>query len=205
MCENIHSRNITGKKMAEFVSYKNHFLIAAPNMKDPTFEGTVVYICEHTKSGAMGLVINRPIHLSVESLLERIGIENKNPALKDCYLYDGGPVQVERGFVLHTASRKYHSTMQVTEGIYLSTSRDVLEAVAVNEDAPEKFLLSLGYSGWSDGQLESELAVSGWLIAPADESIIFDTPVDERYEKALKLLGIDLSTLEAWGNEAGHA
>lgn len=191
--------------MAEFISYKNHFLIAAPNMKDPTFEGTVVYICEHTKSGAMGIVINRSIHLSVESLLERIGIENKNSALKDIYLYDGGPVQVERGFVLHSANRKYHSTMQVTDRIYLSTSRDVLEAVAIGEDAPEKFLLSLGYSGWSEGQLEAELAVSGWLIAPADESIIFDTPENLRYEKALKLIGIDPSTLEAWGNEAGYA
>ena len=191
--------------MAEFISYKNHFLIAAPNMKDPTFEGTVVYICEHTKSGAMGIVINRSIHLSVESLLERIGIENKNSALKDIYLYDGGPVQVERGFVLHSANRKYHSTMQVTDRIYLSTSREVLEAVAIGEDAPEKFLLSLGYSGWSEGQLEAELAVSGWLIAPADESIIFDTPENLRYEKALKLIGIDPSTLEAWGNEAGHA
>lgn len=205
MCENIRLSNIVDEMMAEFVSYKNHFLIAAPNMKDPTFEGTVVYICEHTKSGAMGIVINRPIHLSVESLLERIGIENKNPALKDCYLYDGGPVQVERGFVLHTANKKYHSTMQVTDRIYLSTSRDVLEAVAIGEDAPEKFLLSLGYSGWSEGQLEAELAVSGWLIAPADESIIFDTPENLRYEKALKLIGIDPSTLEAWGNEAGHA
>ena len=153
----------------------------------------------------MGIVINRSIHLSVESLLERIGIENKNSALKDIYLYDGGPVQVERGFVLHSANKKYHSTMQVTDRIYLSTSRDVLEAVAIGEDAPEKFLLSLGYSGWSEGQLEAELAVSGWLIAPADESIIFDTPENLRYEKALKLIGIDLSTLEAWGNEAGHA
>ena len=191
--------------MAEFVSYKNHFLIAAPNMKDPTFEGSVVYICEHTPSGAMGIVINRSIRLSVDSLLKRIGIENKNPALKDIYLYDGGPVQVERGFVLHTANRKYQSTMPVTDRVYLSTSKDVLQAVGEAKDAPEKFLVSLGYSGWSQGQLEDELAVSGWLIAPADESILFDTPDEERYEKALKLLGIDLSALEAWGEDAGHA
>lgn len=191
--------------MPGFVSYKNHFLIAAPNMKDPTFEGAVVYICEHTKNGAMGIVINRSIRLSVDSLLKRIGIENKNPALEEAYLYDGGPVQVERGFVLHSANRKYNSTMQITDSIYLSTSRDVLEAVGEGKDAPEKFLVSLGYSGWSEGQLETELAVSGWLIAPADESIIFDTPDQERYEKALKLLGIDSSTLEAWGEDAGHA
>lgn len=191
--------------MPGFVSYKNHFLIAAPNMKDPTFEGTVVYICEHAKSGAMGIVINRSIRLSVDSLLKRIGIENKNPALEEAYLYDGGPVQVERGFVLHSANRKYNSTMQITDSIYLSTSRDVLEAVGEGKDAPEKFLVSLGYSGWSEGQLEAELAVSGWLIAPADESIIFDTPDQERYEKALKLLGIDSSTLEACGEDAGHA
>lgn len=192
--------------MAEFVSYKNHFLIAAPNMKDPTFAQTVVYICEHTKSGAMGLVINRPIHLSVESLLTRIGIENKNPALKDVYLFDGGPVQVERGFVLHSANKKYHSTMTVTDQISLSTSRDILEEIgSAQADAPEHFLLSLGYSGWSEGQLEAELSVSGWLVAPADDSIIFDTPVEERYEKALSLLGINSATLEAWGEDAGHA
>lgn len=205
MCKNIQPSKDEGLTMADFVSYKNHLLIAAPNMKDPTFEGTVVYICEHTKNGAMGIVINRPIHLSVESLLDRIGIENKNPELKNNYLYDGGPVQVERGFVLHTAHKKYSSTMQVTERIFLSTSKDVLEALGANEDAPGKFLLSLGYSGWSAGQLEDELAVSGWLIAPVDESIIFDTPVEERYEKALKLLGIDSVALEAWGDEAGHA
>lgn len=192
--------------MAEFVSYKNHFLIAAPNMKDPTFAQTVVYICEHTKSGAMGLVINRPIHLSVESLLTRIGIENKNPALKDVYLFDGGPVQVERGFVLHSANKKHHSTMTVTDRISLSTSRDILEEIgSAQADAPEHFLLSLGYSGWSEGQLEAELSVSGWLVAPADDSIIFDTPVEERYEKALSLLGINSATLEAWGEDAGHA
>ena len=194
------------RTMAEFVSYKNHFLIAAPNMKDPTFAQTVVYICEHTKSGAMGLVINRSIHLSVESLLTRIGIENKNPALKDVYLFDGGPVQVERGFVLHSANKKYHSTMTVTERISLSTSRDILEEIgSAQTDAPEHFLLSLGYSGWSEGQLETELSVSGWLVAPADESIIFNTPVEERYEKALSLLGINSVTLEAWGEDAGHA
>lgn len=194
------------RTMAEFVSYKNHFLIAAPNMKDPTFAQTVVYICEHTKSGAMGLVINRPIHLSVESLLTRIGIENKNPALKDVYLFDGGPVQVERGFVLHSANKKYHSTMTVTDQISLSTSRDILEEIgSAQADAPEHFLLSLGYSGWSEGQLEAELSVSGWLVAPADDSIIFDTPVEERYEKALSLLGINSATLEAWGEDAGHA
>ncbi len=191
--------------MSNFVSYKNYFLIAAPNMKDPTFAGTVVYICEHTKSGAMGIVVNRSIHLSVDSLLQRIGIKNKNPSLQNIFLYDGGPVQVERGFVLHSANKKYHSTMQVTERIYLSTSRDVLEAVGEGNDAPEKFLISLGYSGWSEGQLEAELAVSGWLIAPADEGIIFDTPVQDRYEKALGLLGIDSSTFEAWGEDAGHA
>ena len=129
--------------MAEFVSYKNHFLIAAPNMKDPTFAQTVVYICEHTKSGAMGLVINRPIHLSVESLLTRIGIENKNPALKDVYLFDGGPVQVERGFVLHSANKKYHSTMTVTDRISLSTSRTTTSSLSPIEVNSEGCLIFL--------------------------------------------------------------
>ena len=116
--------------MSDFVSYKDHFLVAAPNMKDPVFSKTVIYLCSHTPEGAMGIVINRGVALSVASLLERVGIDSQNDELHEMMLFDGGPVQVERGFVLHTPKNKYHSSVSITEQITLSTSRDVLEAIA---------------------------------------------------------------------------
>ena len=191
--------------MSSFISYKNYFLIAAPNMKDPTFAGTVVYLCEHTASGAMGVVINRVMALSVGSLLKRLNIESQAPQLDTAWLLDGVPVQMERGFVLHCPKQIFHSTLQVTDRVMLSTSRDVLEQIATGGTPPEKFLVSLGYSGWSAGQLESELEVGGWLLAPAEESILFDCPAQERYERALALIGITPENLQGWSDETGHA
>ena len=191
--------------MAKFVSYKNYFLIAAPNMLDPTFARTVVYLCEHTESGAMGIVINRTMALSVANLLERLDIESQSERLHSEWLYDGGPVQMERGFVLHSPYQIFHSTLQVSDQVMLSTSRDVLEAIGGGETSPDKFLVSLGYSGWSAGQLEDELTANGWLLAPADESIIFDIAAPKRYEAALALLVLTDSGLEGWTKETGHA
>lgn len=191
--------------MDKFQSYKNYFLIAAPNMKDPTFSGTVVYVCEHTEKGAMGIVINRPLGMTVESLLERINVPVRNEETSEAFLYDGGPVQTERGFVLHRPKHFYHSTLAITNEVMLSTSKDILEAIATGENLPENYLISLGYSGWSAGQLEDELAVTGWLVAPADVSIIFDVPSEERYHAALGLLGLADFALENWASEEGHA
>lgn len=191
--------------MSDFVSYKDHFLVAAPNMKDPFFSKTVIYLCSHTPEGAMGIVINRSVALSVASLLERVGIDCKNDGLYDVMLFDGGPVQVERGFVLHTPKNKYHSSINITEHITLSTSKDVLEAIADFESAPDNFLISLGYSGWSAGQLESELSLSGWLIAPADPEVIFNVPVERRYDVVLDSIGLSSNDFDNWMQETGHA
>ena len=191
--------------MAKFVSYKNYFLIAAPNMLDPTFARTVVFLCEHTESGAMGIVINRTMALSVANLLQRLDIESHLETLHSQWLYDGVSVQTDRGLVLHSPKQIFHSTLQVSDRVMLSTSRDVLEAIGRGESMPEKFLVSLGYSGWSAGQLEDELAANGWLLAPADESIIFDIAAPKRYEAALSLLGITDSGLDGWTKETGHA
>ena len=191
--------------MSQFVSYKNHFLIAAPNMKDPTFAGAVIYLCEHTEKGAMGVMINRSLNLTIASLLQRLNITVTNEDTEAAWLFDGGPVQTERGFVLHRPKHFYHSTLMITNNVMLSTSKDVLDAIGCGENHPKDYLVSLGYSGWSAGQLESELAVTGWLVAPADEAIIFDTPVEERYRKALAILGLESTSLENWISEEGHA
>lgn len=191
--------------MADFVSFKGQFLVAAPNMKDPIFAQSVIYLCEHSPKGAMGLVINRAVALSVASLMERVGIENHNERLEEAMLFDGGPVQVERGFVLHSPQKKYHSSLMLTGNMTLSTSKDVLEAMADAERCPEKFFVSLGYAGWSEGQLEDELSVSGWLIAPADEAIIFDVPAERRYEAALASIGLTPNDFGNWMDGSGHA
>ena len=191
--------------MSGFVSYKDHFLIAAPNMKDPVFSETVIYLCEHTEKGAMGVVINRGVSLSVASLLEHLGIENHNESLYEKMLFDGGPLQVERGFVLHSAGSRYLSSVEINEQITLSTSKDVLEALAEPQLSPEKFIICLGYAGWSDGQLEKELSLGGWLITPKDEAILFDLPSERRYEAALEQMGITSDDFNNWLNITGHA
>ncbi|WP_034299622.1 YqgE/AlgH family protein [Herbaspirillum sp. RV1423] len=176
----------------------NHFLIAMPSMLDPIFGGTVVYLCEHNQNGALGVVINKPTDMTMDVLFDRINLKleivhdspDAAPELYRSPVMFGGPVQVERGFVLHTAMDQFSSTLQVTEGISLTTSKDVLEAVA-HGDGPQQVLVSLGCSGWSAGQLEEELGRNGWLTVKADPSIIFDLPVEQRFTAALALLGID--------------
>lgn len=176
----------------------NHFLIAMPSMLDPIFGGTVVYLCEHNQNGALGVVINKPTDMTMDVLFDRINlrleiIPDSPDAVPELYrrpVMFGGPVQVERGFVLHTAMEQFSSTLRVTDGIALTTSKDVLEAVAHGE-GPAQVLVSLGCSGWSAGQLEEELARNGWLTVKADPSIIFDLPAEQRFTAALALLGID--------------
>jgi len=176
----------------------DHFLIAMPSMLDPIFGGTVVYLCEHNQNGALGVVINKPTDMTMDVLFDRINlkleiIHDSPDAVPELYrspVMFGGPVQVERGFVLHTAMDQFSSTLQVTEGISLTTSKDVLEAVA-HGDGPQQVLVSLGCSGWSAGQLEEELGRNGWLTVKADPAIIFDLPVEQRFTAALALLGID--------------
>ncbi|HEY5799945.1 MAG TPA: YqgE/AlgH family protein [Burkholderiaceae bacterium] len=182
----------------------DHFLIAMPSMSDPMFGGSVVYVCEHGSHGALGVVINKPTDMSVRGLLERIELKHEItlPAggASQPVLF-GGPVQEDRGFVLHTPVADYSSSMKVTSEIAFTTSMDVLEAVATGE-GPPRLLVSIGYAGWSAGQLEGEIARNGWLTVPAEAGILFDIPVERRYAAALKLLGIDPMMLTS---EAGHA
>ncbi len=183
----------------------NHFLIAMPSMLDPVFGGSVVYLCEHNASGALGVIINKPTDMTMAVLFDRIDLKleiapDRTPIGKDPVMF-GGPVQVERGFVLHAPLGQFSSMMQVTDQIALTTSRDILEAVALGA-GPERILVTLGCSGWGAGQLEQEIARNGWLTVYADPNIIFDLPVEERFHAAMRLLGIDPMML---AGEAGHA
>jgi putative transcriptional regulator len=178
----------------------NQFLIAMPNMVDPNFARTVVYLCEHSEKGAMGVVINRPMELTLASLFDKIDLRLEIAPWRDELVLYGGPVQTERGFVLHAPQGNYGSTLNVGEDIGLTTSKDVLEDVA-GGNGPERLLVTLGYAGWAAGQLESELAHNGWLNVPADARVIFDTPLAARFDAALRLLGVDPRHLTP---NAGH-
>jgi putative transcriptional regulator len=183
----------------------NQFLIAMPGMADDSFAGTVIYLCEHNDKGALGLVINKPISLTLGNLFEKVDLSLPDETLAARPVFYGGPVQTERGFVLHEPLDEegghYNATLAVPGGLEMTTSRDVLEALA-NGAGPKKLLVTLGYSGWAAGQLEEEIGRNGWLTVDAQPAIIFDTPVEQRYDKALSLLGIDPRMLSM---DAGHA
>lgn len=187
--------------MIEPTYLTNQFLIAMPTLADPNFFQTVTYISEHNASGALGLVINRPLHLSLGQLLEHLQIATDRPDLTAMPIYHGGPVQPEQGFVLHSPIGQWSATLRVTDRIGITTSRDILQAVARGA-GPEYLLVTLGYAGWGPGQLERELAENAWLSGPADPDILFHTPSDRRWSAAAALLGIDLTLLSS---HAGHA
>ncbi|HYD95609.1 MAG TPA: YqgE/AlgH family protein [Noviherbaspirillum sp.] len=183
----------------------DHFLIAMPSMLDPVFGGTVIYLCEHNADGALGVIINKATDMTMDVLFERIDLSleieaDRIPVDKKPVMF-GGPVQVERGFVLHSPHGPYSSMMKVTDEVALTTSKDVLEAVAVG-NGPARLMVSLGCAGWTAGQLEEEIARNGWLTVRADPSIIFDMPIELRFDAAMRLLGIDPMMLTG---EAGHA
>lgn len=185
----------------------DHFLIAMPGLSDELFGRSVVYMCEHSERGALGLVINKPSDIHLPSLFDKLEMPMPRADLQHTPVCQGGPVQTERGFVLHDAvpgaegETVYASTMSIDGGLELTTSRDVLEAIA-NGAGPRRMFIALGYSSWGKGQLESEIAENSWLTVPADHTLIFDTPLDQRYEKAMSLLG-----LQPWmlSPDAGHA
>lgn len=182
----------------------DQFLIAMPGMVDPNFAGAVVYICDHGEQGALGLVINRPTDISVGELFDKVDLKLEIAPRKDEPVYYGGPVQPERGFVLHRPGTRYNSTLPVTEGIALTTSKDVLEAMAGGE-GPSDVLITLGYAGWGSGQLEDEIGQNAWLTVPAEASVIFALPPEERHAAALRLLGIDALAAAGLTGQAGHA
>jgi putative transcriptional regulator len=191
------------------IDLTNQFLIAMPGMADDTFAGAVVYLCEHTEKGALGLVINKPIDIKLRNLFEKVELSLDRKDLAEQPVYFGGPVQTERGFVLHerlggddgSSSSPYTSTLAIPGGLEMTTSKDVLEAMS-HGAGPRRVLVTLGYSGWGAGQLEDEIGRNGWLTVNASPEIIFDTPIEKRYDRALALLGIDPRMLS---QEAGHA
>ncbi|KHK65142.1 MULTISPECIES: YqgE/AlgH family protein [Pseudomonas] len=180
---------------------KHHFLIAMPHMADPNFAHTLTYIVEHTANGAMGLVVNRPQELNLADILEQLRPDVEPPLLcQHVPIFIGGPVQTDRGFVLHPSGPKYQATVDL-DGLSLSTSQDVLFAIA-DGVGPAKSLIALGYAGWEPGQLEAELADNAWLTCPFDADILFDTSSELRLEAAASRLGVNLSLLTS---QAGHA
>jgi Putative transcriptional regulator len=182
-------------------SLTNHLLIAMPGLQDPNFARTVTYICEHTEHGAMGIVINRPLNVTLGALLDQLDIVAQHPGVAETPIYQGGPVQTDRGFVLHTAGYSYDSTLNITPDISVTTSRDILEAIARGE-GPDQVLIALGYAGWGSGQLEQEMSANAWLNGPASNDIIFRLDPSARWMAAAQLLGVDLNLMSG---EAGHA
>ena len=188
------------------INLTHHFLIAMPGLQDHIFAKSVVYMCEHSDGGALGLVINKPSDINVKGLFDKVELPLRRSDLMDTPVFQGGPVQTDRGFVLHESMMPglesvYASTMSIPGGLEMTTSRDVLEALSTGA-GPLKIFVSLGYSAWGEGQLESELLDNSWLTVAADVAVIFDTPVEQRYDKALMLLG-----LQSWmlSPVAGHA
>jgi putative transcriptional regulator len=187
-------------------NFTNQFLIAMPGMGDETFSGAVVFMCEHTEKGALGLVINKPIDIKLKNLFEKVELSLDREDIADEPVYFGGPVQTERGFVLHErlgeSGGHYNSSLAIPGAeLEMTTSKDVLEALADGK-GPTKLLVTLGYSGWGAGQLEDEIKRNGWITVAAAPDVIFDTPAEQRYARALSLLGIDPAMLM---QEAGHA
>lgn len=180
-------------------SLRHQFLVAMPSLEEAYFNGALCYLCEHNDEGAFGIVVNKPTGEQLSLVYEQL--ELSGSAHADRPVLMGGPVQEDRGFILHTADRTFTSTVEVTESLRLSTGRDALAEIAAG-DGPEKFLLALGYAGWAAGQLESEMGENAWLNCPGDESILFDTPLHDRVRIATAALGIDFRLL---GSQPGHA
>jgi len=194
------------------INLTHHFLIAMPGLMDESFSRSVVYMCEHSDRGALGLIINKPSTLQMLDLFEKVELNLGRTDLIGIPVFQGGPVHTERGFVLHeplsiatessdSSESAYASTLSIPGGLEMTTSKDVLEALSTGA-GPKRVLITLGYSAWAQGQLESELAENSWLTVQADPNVIFDTPIEQRYDRALALLG-----LQAWmlSPQAGHA
>jgi putative transcriptional regulator len=180
---------------------QHHFLIAPPTLQDRFFKQAVVYLCDHTEQGAMGIVINHPLRLTVQVLLQQLKIERSGISM-DYPVFNGGPVASDRGFILHSPHTGFSSSLLVSPETMLTNSRDILETLGMPEQ-PQFFLVALGYASWQQGQLEHELSETGWLVIPADPAIIFHTPISQRWQAAVKQLGIQ----DAWkiSSQVGHA
>ena len=179
----------------------NHFLIAMPQLEDPNFARSVTYICAHNEDGAMGIVVNRALDMTLGEILDQVEVPSTLAAVGERQVYLGGPVHTDRGFVLHRPAQNWQSSISVTAEGALCTSRDILEAIA-RGDGPDDTLVALGYAGWSAGQLEAEIAQNAWLSGPADLDIVFKIPAEQRWQRAAALLGVDLHYIS---HDVGHA
>ncbi|MFV9616654.1 MAG: YqgE/AlgH family protein [Gammaproteobacteria bacterium] len=182
-------------------SLTGHFLIAMPSLNDGFFNQAVTYICEHDENGSFGIIINQQTGITMKQIAKEMAIEISENYDGKQPVFIGGPVDQGRGFILHQPTGNWQSSLKVNNNVALTTSKDILQAI-VNNEGPQDNIVALGYAGWAAGQLDSEMANNTWLSCPADEQIIFNTPVEERWKTAAKLIGIDLSLLSS---DAGHA
>lgn len=185
----------------ETIFLTNHFLIAMPSLSDPYFARSVTYICEHNENGAIGIVINHPLEINLTDVFDQMDIKSVNPNARAFPVLCGGPVHPERGFVIHTPGGNWRSTLEMNSEISVTTSRDILLAIAQNA-GPEKAVVSLGYANWTAGQLEKEIKENVWLVCRSDTDVLFRLPFNERWHAALRILGIDSNWLSS---EMGHA
>ena len=179
----------------------NQFLIAMPAMDDPNFAQTVTLVCEHSPQGALGIVINKPLAMTLAEVFAQLGLDASKSRVAGDPVLHGGPVQTDRGFVLHSPGPSFDSTLAVSERIHLTTSRDILDALAEGR-GPDRAIVALGYAGWDAGQLDEEMAQNAWLTVPMDERLVFEVPIEDRWQAAARLLGINLMSLSS---DAGHA
>lgn len=182
-------------------SLAGHVLIAMPALADPNFSRTVTYLCEHNEYGALGVTVNRPLNMQLAEVLEQYGLETDDALVAGLPVYHGGPVQEDRGFVLHDAGNEYDATLHIDDRVSVTASRDIIEAIAAGS-GPTRVLVALGYAGWGPGQLEQELAENTWLHAPCEPELLFATPTTHRWQAAAESLGVDIRLL---GSDAGHA
>lgn len=187
--------------MTDFQGLTNQLLIAMPALGDPNFHQTVTLVVEHNVDGALGIVINRPLSVKMGEIFEQLDLAEPAVEVSQRAVLSGGPVQQERGFVLHHPTQKWESTLQVSDEIGVTTSRDILSAIA-SGDGPSESIVALGYAGWTAGQLEAEMQANAWLSAPASGEIVFDTPFENRWRAAARLVGVDINRISP---EAGHA
>lgn len=180
--------------------FNNQFIIAMPGLIEPIFHHTVTFLCQHTKEGALGIVINRSAEMKLGEIFKQMDIPVSSLEAAETPVFSGGPVQQDRGFVVHTACGDWDMTLPVSEDISLTTSRDVIEAIAAGK-GPKQYLIALGYAGWSEGQLEKEILSNSWLNTPCAKKILFETPVSQRWNAAASQIGIDINQLTTL---AGH-
>ena len=180
---------------------EKQILIAMPSMADPNFSRSVTLMCQHTDEGAIGITINRKSEFNLGEILKQLDIVCEINSISEALVLEGGPVHTDRGFVLHSPKEGFESSLEITPGIMVTTSRDVLAAIARGK-GPDQYVVALGYAGWRDGQLESEMRENAWLSVPVDRAIVFDLPLKDRWEHAVSTLGIDILALH---NVGGHA